>query len=331
MCAPIETPASTARSSSSSSSTAQRGRRSARRSRRRPGAGAGDDDAVAARVVGDHAVAGALQRARAHHDVAPRGASGRAAARPGRRSPVVGRGERHARAPAIERSSIARAMRRQAWQRRARPTLRRMTVIDVERGRFRGRGARAIRRGPGRRRLLGAVVRALPAARPGAREGRRGARRQGRAREDRHRREPGHRPSASASRASPPSRRSATARSSRSSSARRPPAQVEQFFDGLVPSETQLLLDAGDEASLRKAVELDPKNVDAALRARPAALPRGRPRRRARALRQRRAGNFRADGLAARIELERRRRRPSVRRGVRARSTTASSRTASTC
>ena len=42
-----------------------------------------------------------------------------------------------------------------------------------------------------------------------------------------------------------------------------PPAQVERFFDGLVPSEAQLLMDAGDEASLRKALELDPKNVDA--------------------------------------------------------------------
>ncbi len=54
-----------------------------------------------------------------------------------------------------------------------------------------------------------------------------------------------------------------------------PPSQVEQFFDGLVPSETQLLLEAGDETSLRKAVELDPKSVDAAFALAQSAVPRG--------------------------------------------------------
>ena len=82
-----------------------------------------------------------------------------------------------------------------------------------------------------------------------------------------------------------------------------PPAQVERFFDGLVPSETQLLLEAGDEASLRKAVELDPKNVDAAF-----ALAHLRYRagdaEGALKLISDAPGNFRADGLVARIELE---------------------------
>src|SRR5436190_13236820 len=42
-----------------------------------------------------------------------------------------------------------------------------------------------------------------------------------------------------------------------------PPAQVERFFDSLVPSEADQLVSAGDEASLRRAVELDPKRRDA--------------------------------------------------------------------
>jgi putative thioredoxin len=82
-----------------------------------------------------------------------------------------------------------------------------------------------------------------------------------------------------------------------------PPAQVEQFFDGLVPSETQLLLEAGDEESLRKAVELDPKNVDAAF-ALAQLLYRGGDAAGALELVRNAPGNFRADGLAARIELE---------------------------
>jgi putative thioredoxin len=84
-----------------------------------------------------------------------------------------------------------------------------------------------------------------------------------------------------------------------------PAAQVEQFFDGLVPSESQLLLDAGDEASLRKAVELDPKNVDAAF-ALAQLLYRGGDSAGALELVRSAPGNFRADGLAARIELEQR-------------------------
>jgi putative thioredoxin len=42
-----------------------------------------------------------------------------------------------------------------------------------------------------------------------------------------------------------------------------PPAQVKQFFDGLVPSEADALVEAGDEASLRAALELEPDNEDA--------------------------------------------------------------------
>ena len=43
-----------------------------------------------------------------------------------------------------------------------------------------------------------------------------------------------------------------------------PAPQVERFFDELVPSETDLLVADGDEDSLRKALELDPGNAEAA-------------------------------------------------------------------
>ena len=43
-----------------------------------------------------------------------------------------------------------------------------------------------------------------------------------------------------------------------------PAPQVERFFDQLVPSETERLVAAGDEESLRKALEVDPRNAEAA-------------------------------------------------------------------
>src|SRR3954449_3794636 len=42
-----------------------------------------------------------------------------------------------------------------------------------------------------------------------------------------------------------------------------PPAEVERFFDALVPSEADELARSGDEASLRRALELDPRHVEA--------------------------------------------------------------------
>jgi putative thioredoxin len=82
------------------------------------------------------------------------------------------------------------------------------------------------------------------------------------------------------------------------------PSQVEAFFDGLVPSETQLLLDAGDEASLRKVVEKEPANVEANFGLAQLAYRSGDVDAALERLRNA-AGGFRADGLAARIELER--------------------------
>jgi putative thioredoxin len=42
-----------------------------------------------------------------------------------------------------------------------------------------------------------------------------------------------------------------------------PPAEVERFFDSLVPSEADELAGAGDEESLRRALELDPDHTGA--------------------------------------------------------------------
>ncbi|MCW2994907.1 MAG: trxA [Conexibacter sp.] len=83
-----------------------------------------------------------------------------------------------------------------------------------------------------------------------------------------------------------------------------PPPKVAQFFDALLPSEADALIEAGDEESLRRAIALAPARADAKLRL---------------AILQRKAGDldgalktlanaegdFGADGLAARIRLER--------------------------
>ena len=83
-----------------------------------------------------------------------------------------------------------------------------------------------------------------------------------------------------------------------------PPTQVEAFFDGLVPSETQQLLEAGDEASLRKVIELEPANIEANFGL-AKILYRGGDTDGALELLRNAQGNFGAEGLAARIELER--------------------------
>lgn len=82
------------------------------------------------------------------------------------------------------------------------------------------------------------------------------------------------------------------------------PAQVEAFFDGLVPSETKLLLDAGDEESLRRVIEKEPANVEANYGLARLLYRRGDVDGALERLRDA-SGGFGADGLAARIELER--------------------------
>jgi putative thioredoxin len=91
-----------------------------------------------------------------------------------------------------------------------------------------------------------------------------------------------------------------------------PPSQVEAFFDGLIPSETQLLLDAGDEESLRRIVATEPANVDANFALAQMHYRRGETDA-ALAHLGNVTGNFRADGLASRIELERDDARPGIR------------------
>jgi putative thioredoxin len=84
--------------------------------------------------------------------------------------------------------------------------------------------------------------------------------------------------------------------------AQRPP-EVERFFDALVPSEADALVAAGDEASLRRAVELEPRRADAALPLARILLARGETDA-ALALVREVPGSFAADGMAARIALE---------------------------
>jgi putative thioredoxin len=82
-----------------------------------------------------------------------------------------------------------------------------------------------------------------------------------------------------------------------------PPANVQRFFDALVPSEADALVSEGDEASLRRALELEPGRPDAAI---PLAglLHRRGDNDEALALLGNVAGSFAADGLASRIRLE---------------------------
>jgi putative thioredoxin len=81
-----------------------------------------------------------------------------------------------------------------------------------------------------------------------------------------------------------------------------PPAQVERFFDSLVPSPADELVAAGDEDSLRRALELDGRHVDAARRLGRLLLGRGDVEG-AREVLEPFAGDFLAEGLAARARL----------------------------
>jgi putative thioredoxin len=83
-----------------------------------------------------------------------------------------------------------------------------------------------------------------------------------------------------------------------------PKAQVESFFDALVPSKADELLEAGDELSLREAAELEPRRADVA-------VARGRARRErgaedeALAAVESHPEDFAAAGIAARVRLAR--------------------------
>jgi putative thioredoxin len=83
-----------------------------------------------------------------------------------------------------------------------------------------------------------------------------------------------------------------------------PPTVVEQFVAGLVPKASDALLAAGDEASLREAIELDPARADVRVQLARILLADGREDE-ALALLEPVEHDREADGLIARIELAR--------------------------
>ncbi len=83
-----------------------------------------------------------------------------------------------------------------------------------------------------------------------------------------------------------------------------PPPAVDRFLDSLLPSEADGLIEQGDEDSLRRALELEPTRDDAAVPLARILLARGEEDEALEIL-SRVPGSFAADGLAARIELER--------------------------
>ena len=83
-----------------------------------------------------------------------------------------------------------------------------------------------------------------------------------------------------------------------------PAAAVERFLDSLLPSEAELLAQKGDEESLRTALHLEPGHADAAIRLARIVHGRGQKEEALEILGNVR-GSFAADGLAARIRLER--------------------------
>jgi putative thioredoxin len=82
-----------------------------------------------------------------------------------------------------------------------------------------------------------------------------------------------------------------------------PPPKVKQFFDALVPSEADALVESGDEESLRRAIELEPARADARVKLAGLLHRRGESDQ-ALELLENVAGDFAGEGLAARIGLE---------------------------
>jgi putative thioredoxin len=81
-----------------------------------------------------------------------------------------------------------------------------------------------------------------------------------------------------------------------------PQAAVERFFDGIVPSEVDALTAEGDEQSLRRALELEPRHTAAAVALARILLERGEHDAALDVL-ENVTGDFVADGLAARARL----------------------------
>jgi putative thioredoxin len=81
-----------------------------------------------------------------------------------------------------------------------------------------------------------------------------------------------------------------------------PPARIEEFLNGIVPSEADRLAESGDEESLRKALELDPNHPQAAIGLSRILLGRGETEQALETLKPF-PHDFMADGLAARAQL----------------------------
>ena len=152
----------------------------------------------------------------------------------------------------------------------------------------RDRGARPVRDGTGGHRPVGAVVRSLQDPQPDPREGDRRDRRPGRAGQDQRRREPGPAPRfrCSASRRCTPSATASGRRVHRRPGRAVRPSMGRSAVAHRRRARDHCALEAGDEPSLRKALELDPGNESADRGARRAA---GRERRRRRGARAARA------------------------------------------
>jgi putative thioredoxin len=80
-------------------------------------------------------------------------------------------------------------------------------------------------------------------------------------------------------------------------------AEVEQFFDALLPSEAETLARSGQEADLRRALELEPGRADAAVPLARLLIGRDEREEALRVLEQVN-GSFQATGLIARLRLE---------------------------
>jgi putative thioredoxin len=83
-----------------------------------------------------------------------------------------------------------------------------------------------------------------------------------------------------------------------------PATTVERFFDSLLPSEAEVLAQKGDEESLRAALELEPGHAAAAIQLARILHGRGQKDEPLEIL-GKVHGSFAAEGLAARIRLER--------------------------
>lgn len=91
----------------------------------------------------------------------------------------------------------------------------------------------------------------------------------------------------------------------------KPPQEVERFLDSLLPSEADALVQRGDEDALRRALELEPGRADATVGLARILHRRGESDDALKLL-ARVPGSLAADGLAARIGLERGTSEPEV-------------------